>query len=387
MTRIERPNANVPVIIQQVAGDLRVRGRSYGSLIIEGDNPHAEQIGEGQPYLVRCDGDCRLMVPSSVTVVVQQVGGDAKLTDLTGHTDIGHIGGDLTLREVQSVQVKAIGGALRIKRADGDVTVKAVGSDATVREVTGSLVVDAVGADLYIRNVGRTCIAHSVGGDLVLNVEFLPDVEYRFRAGGDILCRVEPDANARFIAPLDIALELDVPADVKEEGDHQIVTLGEGGAVIIIEDGSSLRLVGEEEDYVLDLGVQIEEEVEARLSTLEEKLSQQLEGLDERIQAKTEQYVSQAERMARQAQEKAQRAAERFRRNMERDRARSPKGKRGEPPSFWGAPPPPPPPTAPRRRSDPVSEQERLMILQMVRENKISIEEAERLLAALDSQD
>jgi hypothetical protein len=37
------------------------------------------------------------------------------------------------------------------------------------------------------------------------------------------------------------------------------------------------------------------------------------------------------------------------------------------------------------RKSDPVSEQERLMILQMVRDNKISIEEAERLLSALDS--
>ena len=41
--------------------------------------------------------------------------------------------------------------------------------------------------------------------------------------------------------------------------------------------------------------------------------------------------------------------------------------------------------SAPSRRADPVSEQERLMILQMVRDNKISIEEAERLLSALDS--
>jgi hypothetical protein len=40
---------------------------------------------------------------------------------------------------------------------------------------------------------------------------------------------------------------------------------------------------------------------------------------------------------------------------------------------------------APGRRTDPVSEQERLMILQMVRDNKITIEEAERLLSALDS--
>jgi hypothetical protein len=44
------------------------------------------------------------------------------------------------------------------------------------------------------------------------------------------------------------------------------------------------------------------------------------------------------------------------------------------------------PPGGPSPRpSEPVTEQERLLILKMVQENKISIEEAERLLAALDS--
>jgi len=38
-----------------------------------------------------------------------------------------------------------------------------------------------------------------------------------------------------------------------------------------------------------------------------------------------------------------------------------------------------------RRHREPVTEQERLLILQMVQEKKISIEEAERLLSALDS--
>ena len=51
----------------------------------------------------------------------------------------------------------------------------------------------------------------------------------------------------------------------------------------------------------------------------------------------------------------------------------------------WGFPPEPPKP--PRPPVEPVSEEERLVILRMVQENKISIEEAERLLAALEQRE
>ncbi|MBN1967420.1 MAG: hypothetical protein JW910_22390 [Anaerolineae bacterium] len=384
MGRVCRENVNVPVIIQSVGGDLRLRGRGEGDLIVDGDGIHVEQIGEGQPFLVRAEGDCRITVPHDVAVVVQNVGGDAKITDLGGDTEIGAVGGDLTLRGVQGVVIKSAGGDLRLKWASGDVVVKAVGGDATIREVGGNLGVDAIGADLYIRNVEGSCVVQSVGSDLVLNIDFLPEREYQFSAGGDILCRVQPDTNARFVVPADLPVGLDVAADVSEsdDGHQQIITLGDGRATITIGDGTELRLVSEEEDYVLDLGSQIEEELEARLSTIEEKISQQLEGLDERLQATAEHMASRAEQLAERAQRQAARAAERL-----RDRGSKSKAKRGPRIGFtWQtSPAPPAPPARPARPVDPVSEQERLMILKMVQDKKISIEEAERLLAALDS--
>ncbi|NDJ78216.1 MAG: hypothetical protein GYB65_18360 [Chloroflexi bacterium] len=379
--RIEMADMTVPVIIQNVSGSLRIRGHEVADLLVDGDNPHVEQLGEGQPCLVRCDGDCRLTVPADAEISVQGVGSDAKLTDLNGKVDINAVGGDLTLRHTADVTIKAVGGDLRIKWADS-VTVDAVGSDATIREVNGSARVTNVGSDLYLRNVEGDCTAEHIGSDLVLNVAFQEGQEYRFSAGGDILCRVHPETDARFVVPLGMTVKLDVPADVVEqEADgQQIITLGEGGATIYIQGGDELRLVGEAEDYVLNLGVQIEEEVETRLSQLEEKLSQHLEGLDEQIQAKAALFSSQAERLAERAQRQAQRASERVRRSMER---RSSGSKRtGRVDIEWGGAPPPP-----KAKSEPVSEEERLMILRMVQENKISIEEAERLLAALDAQD
>jgi len=229
-----------------------------------------------------------------------------------------------------------------------------------------------------------------VGSDLVLCLDFAPGGDYRFSAGGDIFCRVRPDTNATFVLPADTALQvgLDTGAEEKEDGGQRTVTLGDGSASVHIGAANTLNLVGEEEDedYMIDFGAQIGEELEARLSSLEEKLSQHLEGLDERIQAKTVYITERAEKLAERARQQAERAAERAQRqaeramrNMDRQMKKKRGGVRGT--FTFGAPPGSPPP----RPSEPVTEQERLMILKMVQENKISIEEAQRLLAALDS--
>ncbi len=380
MVRYEFDDVTVPVILQTIGGDLRLRGRAGARLHVDGEGAEVEQIGEGQPYVIRCGGDARITVPEGVAISVQQVGGDAKITDVTGAVDIQTVGGDLILRNVAGVQLKAVGGDLRLKRADGHVTVEAIGGDATIRDVDGAVWVAAVGEDLYLRGITGSCVVENVGSDLVLNLDFLPDMDYRFNADGDILCRVQDDTNALFVLPVGTEVTLDVEATVSEDEDGlKSVTLGAGGATVYIQAAEMLRLVGEDEDYTISFGVQLEEEIEARLSTLEERLSQQLEGLDQRIQERATVWASQAERVAERAQKQAERTLERVRRNM--DRSTRHKHKRGP---------------GPRRidlsaraeaqgRKDPVSEEERLLILKMVQENKITIEEAERLLAALDS--
>lgn len=380
MARLQYENVTVPIIIQTVGGDLRLRGRGGEYLVVDGDGPHVEQLGEGQPYLVRCDGDARITVPDGVDVSVQRVGGDAKITDLGGNTDAQEVGGDLVVRNTGPVRVKMVGGDLRIKRVAGGVTVEMVGADATIREVGGPVWIATIGADLYLRDVTGGCKVETVGSDLVVSVEFTPGQEYHFQAGGDVLCRVQPDTDARFLLPLDTEVQLDVAADLVEDdaSARQIITLGSGSATVAIEHASALRLVGEEEDYMINFGVQIEEELEVRLSSLEEKLNRQLEGLDERIQSKTAQFASQAERFAERAQRHAERTAERVRRSLERQSNRRKPGPRRVSTSAADTP-------RKRKTDEPVSEQERLLILKMVQENRISIEEAERLLAALDS--
>lgn len=383
MTRYEYAGVDTPVIVQQVGGDLRVRAHDDDVLLVEGELVQVEHLGAGQPYLVRAAGDARLTVPATVPLVVQTVGGDAKITDVEAAVEVGRVGGDLSVRNAAAATVGLVGGDARIKRVEGDVRVEGVGGDATVREVDGSLWVRQVGADLFVRNVLGDCVVERTGADLVLSLDFTPDRDYRFSAGADILCRVRPDSNVTFELPAETAVQLDIPADLVETSEQHRIVLGDGSARVVISQADRLRLVGEDEDYMVDFSVQIEDELEARLSSLEEKLTQQLEGLDERIQATTVRLSSQAERMAERAQREALRAAERLRRSMGRweDKPKRGKAKRGRfaVGAMEGRFAPPPPPR------EPVTEQERLMILKMVQDGKITIEEAERLLSALES--
>lgn len=387
--RVEEVNVSVPVIVQTVGGDLILRGREGSALVVDGDNPHVENLGGGQPYLVRCEGDCRVGVPLDIDVVIQRVGGDARLADLGGSTVIQNVGGDLTVGHIDKAVINNVGGDLRLKWAEGDVHIENVGGDATVRDVSGSVRIENVAADVLIRSVEGDCVVERAGQDLVLNIAFHPGHEYRFGAGSDILCRIQPESGARFVLPAHMHYELDVEAEASESeaAGETIITVGDGAAAVSLTAGRELRIIGEQDDYVFNLGAQIEEELEARLSSLEAKLSQQFEGLDERIQANSERFAEQAARFASQAARQAERQVERARRSLDRRKMKNRKRDFSGPHFSWGFPEPPKPPKPPRPPAEPVREEERLMILRMVQENKITIEEAERLLAALDRQE
>ena len=381
MAHMEYDDVRGPLVVQLVGGDLRIRGRAGTRLIVDGDGVQAQRPPEGEPFIVQSAGDLRLNIPQGLDVTVQTVGGNAKLTEIGGMVHVQSVGGDLVVRQASAVTIQSVGGDLRLNGVSGDVDVQAVGGDATVRKIDGAARIQAVGEDLYLRNVSGDCVVDKVGDDLVLSLAFAEGKTYRFRAEGDILCRVQQDANVRFTLPAETDLRMDMHAEVSEDKatGRQIITLGAGDAEVHILGAETLFLMSEAEGYMLNFSAQLEEEIEARLSWLEEKLDRQLEGLDAHLQKRAEQWSKQAERWMEDV----------FGAGM--DKPRKPKRKRRTPgprrmrfTATFGRPPHPPRHSPPPPPKEPVSDDERRMILQMVRDGKISIEEAEQLLAALD---
>ena len=251
-----------------------------------------------------------------------------------------------------------------------------------MREIEGEARIDQVGGDLYVRDVADACQVDRVGADLVLSTDFLPGADYRFEVGGDIVCRVPSGASVRFQTTHNHELVVDAPGAQRAEWEHgDEVIFGEGEALVSLEAGGEIRLVAQDEDYMMAINFHLEEDLAERLTLIEEQLTEKLSGLDDVIARQSEKIRSKAERSAERAMRQAERAA---RKAGKRRSFRFSFG--GDPFEGGGARPHPGRPPRPAEPVEPVSEEERMTILRMVENKQISVEEAEKLLAALEGR-
>ena len=433
------------VHIERIGCDLLVEGGGEGDVMVEGDSPRLEIHDEGSALTITCDGDCRVRLPESVgQLTIAQVGGDIKvrdigcavniasgsadvavrdvagpvevgavgadlrMTDVAGPVNVGSVGADAVVRDVAApVHIGSVGADLEAKRVQGLLQVASIGADATFREIIGPLNIQSVGSDLVIHCVQGGFNVESVGADLVLDCEFAaPAPRWIGSAGSNVLVKIPADVAVRLVVPAGTACELNVPgARVETAGDQDVILVGEPDAdapgITFGHIGGGLQLVSQSKagfgarfEFEANLPDNLEEIISARIT-------EQLAHIQEHLSSQTERIQRDSERMAARARAKAERAADRARASADRmrDKAqrladRMRKGPRGKG-WVWSwsgeVPPPPPPPGAPRptraeRPVEPVSEQERLAILRMVENKTITIEEAERLLAALEGR-
>jgi hypothetical protein len=431
---VQNTSAEPVVEITNVGGDLRITGWEQNQFVAESDEPdgvHFDQ--DGDRLRLTASEDVTLRLPQGAQISVRNVGGDARVIKLTGQPlAIGNVGGDLQLRQVAGANIGVVGGDVKAKHLTGDLQVGRAGGDLEAREVAGAFKSGNVGGDLYLVDIGGAIQAIS-GGDVTLSVNFKPEQEYSIQAGSDLTCRVAPDASARLslIAGGEISLDM-TGTQVSGNAGRKTVTLGAGAAVVNLRAGGDLHLtslafdaeaMGDfSEKFGQDFGAmadefsaQIELTIEAQMADFDKQFSEGLAGLNfganpvdaakiaanarraaERVQRAGQQQAEAARRRAEKEAERAQRIAEAAQRRAEaiNRRVNDEHSRRGWP--FRGdprQPPQPPRPPVPPRPfapntppTDPVSDEERMMILHMVERGKISVADAEKLLAALENK-
>ncbi len=385
----------IEIEIDSVGNDLVIQGRVGTEIRARGDNENIRTTEDGKRVIVSCSGDCILRVPADATLKINSVGNDAKITDVDGLIEIEHVGNDLVLRDVGPVIIHgAIGSDLEIKRANGDVMVNTVGSDASFRSIAGSLTVHTIGSDALITSVKGDCDIDSIGSDLVFNNAFAVNSRSHFNVGSDVLGKIPADSNVRFLIPAKVDVDVHVPgAKVEQAGDQIIVTLGAGESEVefdrvggdfeLISAGSDSERFKEGFDFNIDLdfGDDLAEMINRRVNEQIARVNEQIGPMVERV---TRQAHEQAERMAQRAERQRDRHGKSWHWSWPE------KPKRGEATGYeysYDYSGPGGRAEKPKRgesNSEPVTNEERMTILRMVENKQISVEEAERLLSALE---
>jgi hypothetical protein len=401
---------SVSVLVRAVAGDLRVAGWDRSELMAKTDGDALILDSASVPLVISCDEDLILYLPRQAELKVESVAGDTSLQAVHGLLTIGPVGGDLSgadlgplsletvagdvpMRHIGALTAKTIAGDFTLRSANGPCVLESVGGDASIRNVDGQVVIQKARSDLYLRNV-RGGVDVSSGADVALFIVPLAGQSYRVTAGDDLIVRLPENANARLHLQAKQAddIHIDFPgAQPPEAGSSCDLVLGPdqaGIAEMVLSCGGDLLVTSQAGAWesAADFGVGMSDSGDwgGPSFPLPPDFS---ERINRRVQAAMEHHSVHLEAASRRAGARVEAAMRRAEAKAHAAEVRANRGHHGHVNmnvGRWSWDPSPHQP--PADSSEPVSDDERLTILRMLQEKKISLEEAEKLLAALEGQ-
>lgn len=363
MSRMISAGSSPKIVVDRIGGDISVVGWDGTEILIKADDDQVKVEQDGDEIRIHCDDDISLRLPKASTISFTLIEGDASIRGVSGEIAIRDITGDLSMREVGAVSIESIQSDFSLRGARGDLYIKNANGDVSIRDVEGNVKIDSVADDLALRGA-RGDIKVNVGEDVVVYLEPRENGEYLVTAGDDILLVLPSLANATVTMQGD---EIDVEwpgVENEPQATQRVITLGAGSARIVLSAGGDVRLTNQ-----ANAGESAEEF--GNFAGLNFDWS----GFGDRISRQVEQVTAKAAKRAEEAARRAERHVERH--------ARRWTGRVNVGPSWdFGPKGVPNPPGGPK--SEPVADEERLAILKMLQEKKITAEQAEQLLKALE---
>jgi len=402
-------------------GDLAVATWDSSEVLIEVETEEALTVERREDTVaLAAKGDCRLTVPPSASLVVVQAQGDlsvqgvdgtVEVTTAQGNAQFKDGSGSASLSTVQAnlmvvdwaaaLSARSVQGDVELRQVGGDVNLGQVSGDLTAEDIRGALSASSVGGDAYLRQLrgplslsdvgvdlgGRDWMAGAevaqVDGDVSLKSAFAGRHTYRIQARGDIIVKAFSGSNATFTlqAPGGRVRAKGLTGEMMGEQWQGAIGGGEAQVMLSSSRGRvTLKAVDEadEERAAFAFAAEFDETgaAEELAQRIQQRVAEKLSKIDFEAIARRE-----AERARRQAEgeaERARRVAEKVRRKAERARR---KAERKRWRIEWDAERSKPRAAGP---GEEVTEEERLTVLKMLAESKISAEEADMLLQALE---
>jgi hypothetical protein len=294
-------------------------------------------------------------------VQVEKVGGSFSVNG-AGDVQVEKVGGNLVLSGLDSFKGEKIGGSCKAKGISGDFSLEKMGGGCKAQAIAGVLHLEKLGGSFSGQQVTLIGELHA-GGDIQLKGFDLEGKGLALKAGGNIRLEVgESFEGARFemrsggrnirvkLGQDDISVG-DGHYEYQMEGAARRIELAAGGSVFLGELGEP------GEDLLGDLS----EHFKYEESPLSELIRERVESATRRAEAK----VKAAEVRLDQMRERVEKHRG-FNIDLDLD---------GEPPV---------PPVSRQAGKKGPSDEERLMILQMLQDKKITVDEAEKLFKALE---
>jgi len=378
------------LIIIRSHADLHIQGWEKNQVLVLPSDMHSARVDQ-QPEEMRIvlTADAEIDLPAGARIALDRVSGDVWVRGLTGSIEINKVNGDLSLQDIGTAQVGWVDGELRAQNINGPLMMHKVAGDVVLIDCHGPINVDAASGDLQVMDAAGP-ISAKVGGDGRVSL-LAGGHPVNLRCGGDVALHITSlqDAVVSFSSGgRDIHIEMAGHED--EIDQHNFAqTFGNGSVPIRLEAGGDILLTDSPWDG---------DDLEALFTETDEEWDEWMQDREERLEQIDRRAEDLVRRVSERTQEATRRAEERMALAMQRlEERRRRLGERfsGPLPPMPPTPPIPPmrpvapkPPVGPAPSSEPkvskVSAEERMLILKMLSEGRISADEANNLLEALE---
>jgi hypothetical protein len=331
--------------------------------------------------------DCELMVPPGCKVIIERASGNARVRNLSEPIVINRVQGDLAVQDLGGVTIARVSDNCLLENIHDNVHISRVGGNLKGKNIQGTIFAERIQDDVRLSGVSGGAEIRS-SGNIELSLLENTDKEIKLNASDKILLHlpVNPDVSL-YIRSHDERIELNVgDRHDKINTSHCELTLGSGRQKITVEAGDKVRVTEEAfEDADIrklfeelnNLWTRLKEESAARRENREQETNweikmvegaariaeETMDGMSEIASQITEDTVRQAEEHVRAALKRVEEQI----RNLGYD--------------YWSEPVN----LKPKRKTSEVTAEERLIVMKMLQENKISVEEADRLLEILEA--
>ena len=374
---------------------LVIRGRDIEDVQVSGKGAKTlEWEDRNGTYRLRIRRDATVEVPRQSCVDLEDCRGHVDVSDLPGDVTGGKIGGHARLGSLGSVFLKNIGGHCSVARVEQDVSTGSIGGHLNAEAVGGNLSIPSVGGHAKGRDIkGRMLLGNvgghiefqdvnsmdglNAGGHAKLKLSVLRDSDYSVNAGGNIALKLPADAGAT------VHMSSGTGTSVQVFGDGSANFQLNAGGMISLSTGHRPGANGEDkaasggpgpiENIAQQARRHIEQVIETATGRLTSVMDEQGLTSDKRADLQ-EQFSEIQEEAVKAAQEAMETVQTRSRTVWEQEVKPNLDflTRESEPVQT--------PPVSPEAQA-----KERMMILRMLEEGKISVEEANQLLQALGS--
>jgi hypothetical protein len=405
-----------------IAGDASIKPGSDGEIIALSVGSVTVDDKKKESILLICNNDCELRIPTGIKLAIQDVGGDAMLSGLNGGLTVNSVGGDLLLRDMAAAAIQRVGGDLEISHLKGELTIDRLDGDLFGSDLERMTHLGHIGGDVTLSNLQGMLDAEKISGDLLVNEsqsihanKVNGDVDL-FHVRGDIAVKTSGDVS---LQPADKSVER---IDLEANGDVDLYWPSALGASFDLNsDGGEIEIALGDRDEDLEtqhaefvhadgkvkVGVHANGDISitshlrkaprvdvtgaaGRLDDSKSWEDEFTAGFHEKWGQFEKEFDRFPERFEKTFGEKMDHVGDRIEKAMHKIKhgvrmdingkravviATALAGKQAERSGEQPAP-----------KSEPVTEDERKMILKMLQEKKISVEEAEKLFETLEGR-